>query len=102
VFGLLHEVAAGIERSAVRKGYPESKAYAGNSCKKIFCGDHPRCRVTGEGGECRNPDRARPSMSGFGINVSKLMQAAGWAPIPRNLGSNGESTGTVCGLVLIS
>ncbi len=102
VFGLLHEIAASIELSAIRMGYPKSKAYAGSSCKKLFCGDHPRCRVTGESGECRNPDRARPSMSGFGINVSKLMQAAGWAANSRNSGSKGESTGTVCGLVLIS
>lgn len=102
VFGLLHEVAASIELSAIRMGFSESKAFAGSSCKKLFCGDYPRCRVIGEGGECRNPDRARPSMSGFGINVSKLMQAAGWAAISRNSGANGESTGTVCGLVLIS
>jgi len=103
IFGLLHEIAAAIEHSAVQMGYRNSKAYAGGSCKRIFCQDHPKCRVLHEGGECRNPEHARPSMSGFGINVSKLMQVAGWTmnrSTPETA-SDKSSMGTVCGLVLI-
>ena len=58
-------------------GYAESKAFAGGSCKKIFCREHAACRVLSGEGECRNPQYARPSMSGFGINVLKLLQKAG-------------------------
>jgi predicted metal-binding protein len=104
IFRLLHEIGANIEQSAVRMGYRNSKAYAGGSCKRLFCPDHPKCRVVSEGGKCRNPDRARPSMSGFGINVSKLMLAAGWTmhrSTPPGVGPGAASTGTVCGLVLI-
>jgi len=103
VFELLHEIAAGVEQAAVRLGYLHSRGFAGGSCKRIFCRDHPRCRVLGEGGECRNADRARPSMSGFGVNVSKLMRVAGWTLRWRSPGAGkGEaSLGTVCGLVLI-
>jgi predicted metal-binding protein len=103
IFRLLHEIAAGIEQAAVQRGYRHATAYAGGSCKRIFCGDQTKCRVLGEGGQCRHPARARPSMSGFGINVSKLMQAAGWTLNRSSAGSTADqtSTGTVCGLVLL-
>jgi predicted metal-binding protein len=103
VFRALHEIAAGIERAAVEMGYRSSRAYAGGSCKRLFCQDYTSCRVLKEGGECRNPDRARPSMSGFGINVSKLMEVAGWSMkrISREIEQDKGSLSTVCGLALI-
>ena len=103
LFRLLHEIGAGIERLAVQRGYLHSKAYVGGSCKQIFCQEHPECRILGEGGKCRNPDLARPSMSGFGINVTKLMQTAGWTMhrATRETGKAESSMGTLCGLVLV-
>jgi predicted metal-binding protein len=104
IFRLLHQIAADVEQAAVRKGYWRSRGYAGGSCKRLFCGDERGCRVVSEGGACRNPERARPSMSGFGVNVSKLMEAAGWE-MNRIRGETGQAApsgaGTVCGLVLI-
>ena len=102
IFRLLHEIAAALELSAVRAGLTRSRAFAGGSCKELFCPDKAECRVTA-GGACRNPDRARPSMSGFGIDVSRLMEGAGW---PMNRAVQGgradnPSTGTVSGLLLI-
>jgi len=103
IMKLLHEMAADIEQAAVHTGYPGSKAFAGGSCKKIFCHDHEGCRVLTENDECRNPRHARPSMSGFGINVSKLMQAAGWTMNRYNESTHSDTTSTapVCGLILI-
>lgn len=104
IFKLLHQIAAGIEESAIEMGYSQSRGFAGGSCKKTFCRDHAVCRVLNGEGECRYPKDARPSMSGFGINVSKLMQAAGWA-MHRAAGPGTSDTlklGTVCGLVLIA
>ncbi|MCD6272929.1 MAG: DUF2284 domain-containing protein [Deltaproteobacteria bacterium] len=103
LFQLLHEIAAGIEQYAVKMGFKSSKAYAGGSCKKIFCYDHPECLALSEKGKCRNPKYARPSMSGFGINVLKLMETAG---LTMNMAtpdtdSNEIKMGSVCGLVLI-
>lgn len=103
LFAVLHEIAAEIERRAVQMGCGRSKAFAGGSCKQLFCADHAGCRVATEGGACRNPRRARPSMSGFGVNVSKLMQAAGW-PMHRaepGTDSAAGSIGTLSGMVLI-
>ena len=98
----LHELTAGIEIYAVGMGYKASRAFAGGSCKSIFCRDHSDCqRLTG--GACRHPEHARPSMSGFGIDVVDLMEKCGW---PSNLGclntaAGGESMSWLAGLVLI-
>ena len=105
VMGLLHEIVSSVEQEAVRMGYTESKAFAGGSCKKIFCREHAACRVLSEQGECRNPQTARPSMSGFGINVLKLMQKAGIpgdkSPTPDETGYHGETMSWVAGLVMV-
>ena len=103
IMKLLHEIVAGIEQAAVKTGYTSSKAFAGGSCKKIFCHDYEACRVLTEGGECRNPRYARPSMSGFGINVSKLMKVAGWTMNRYNSEADPDtaSTAPICGLILI-
>ncbi len=101
VFGLLQEIAAAVELAAIKSGQTRSKAFAGNCCKQLFCADHPRCRVLHEAGKCRNPQSARPSMSGFGINVSKLMQSAGWTLKKAGGNTIDTAVGTLCGLILI-
>ena len=103
IFQLLHQVAAGIEMSAVGMGFRNVQAYAGGSCKNIFCHDHAECRALSEEGTCRHPQYARPSMSGFGINVAELFKTAGW---PLDAGghdddSRGAKMASICGLVLI-
>ncbi len=77
VFQLLHEIASHIENSAVKIGFKNAKAYAGGSCKNIFCYSHPECLALSEEGRCRHPECARPSMSGFGINVARLYEKSG-------------------------
>ena len=103
VFRLLHEIAADIEREAIRRGYRFSQAFAGGSCKRAFCNDEPACRVLTEGGTCRHPDHARSSMSGYGINVSRLMDLAGWPMkrITRETDTTEIPMGAISGLVLI-
>ena len=103
IFRLLHEIASNIEQSAIEMGFHDSNAYAGGSCKQIFCRELPDCRVLAENGECRNPLFARPSMSGFGINVLKLKKAAGWMSrkISQDIDPDTVSMETVCGLILI-
>jgi predicted metal-binding protein len=103
VFQLLHEIGAGMEGSAKEMGYADALAFAGGSCKKIFCHDQPVCRVVKEGGDCRHPDSARASMSGYGVDVSKLMQIAGWKMDRVTGETDPESVpmGSLSGLVLI-
>lgn len=103
VMRLLHEIVSHVEGAAMEMGYPDSRAFAGGSCKKLFCPDHADCRVLAGDGDCRNPEHARPSMSGFGIDVARLMQAADWTleESGHDGGSGGTSTAPVCGLVLV-
>jgi predicted metal-binding protein len=103
VIRLLHEIVAGIERSAARLGYHESKSFAGGSCKDLFCQDHSECQVLSGSGTCRNPELARPSMSGFGVNVARTLELAGFGGAEKNGPAVRGETGTswVAGLVLI-
>jgi predicted metal-binding protein len=98
----LHELVAAIEARAVGMGHVGSRAFAGGSCKNIFCHGHPDCRRL-SGGPCRHPDIARPSMSGFGINVSELMQTCGWPSKIDTLdpARGSETMSWIAGLVLI-
>jgi len=75
---LLHELVATVENEARILGYSKSTAFAGDSCKKLFCGDHLGCRRIEENGPCRHPGLARPSMSGYGIDVFQLIKGCGW------------------------
>jgi len=103
LFQLLHEIAVGIETSAVNMGFASAQAYAGGSCKKIFCHKYAECLALSEKGKCRNPQYARPSMSGFGIDVAKLFKTAGWKMnwITHDTDSAATKMANVCGLVLI-
>jgi len=77
IMRLLQENLAVLEQVAMDMGFTQSKAFAGGSCKNVWCFDHPTCRVLSENDPCRYPDKARPSMSGYGVNVAKLMESAG-------------------------
>lgn len=104
LFQLLHEIAAGIEQSAIRLGMAHAKAYAGDSCKRVFCHDLPDCPALTDPEKCRYPQSARPSMSGFGINVAKLLRSVGWETESADCGKESDlpTTTYVCGLVLLS
>jgi len=103
VMRLLHEIVSYVEKSAIEMGFADSNGFAGSSCKKIFCGEYQNCNALSDTGQCRHPETARPSMSGYGINVSKLMTAAGW---PSNMDSvtakpGEKSMSWVAGLIVI-
>lgn len=103
LFQLLHEIAAGIEQTAIKIGFTNAQAYAGGSCKELFCHDHSECRALSKNGKCRNPLSARPSMSGFGINVAKLMEIADWTAnwVTHGTDSSVIKMANVNGLILL-
>ncbi|MBN2232085.1 MAG: DUF2284 domain-containing protein [Deltaproteobacteria bacterium] len=100
ILALIHEIAAGVEIAARNQGLCRARGFAGGSCKELFCAEHPVCRVLDEGKPCRNPQIARPSMSGHGIHVARLMESAGW---PRNgqTGTTEDGLTTFTGLILL-
>lgn len=103
VFVTLHRLAACIETAAVERGCRDARAYAGGACKMLFCADYVDCPVIANTGTCRWPDQARPSMSGYGIDVFRLMDDAGWPRDPTDDAGNPgrEPLSTVVGLVLV-
>ncbi|ODA39421.1 DUF2284 domain-containing protein [Desulfosporosinus sp. BG] len=84
IMRLLHEIVADIERSAVERGYSNSKAFAAGSCKEIFCNKQLSCRMLTNNGPCRNPQYARPSIEAYGVNVHELTKTTGWFINPRD------------------
>lgn len=103
VMRLLHEIVAGVENEAVQMGFDQSKAFAGGSCKELFCDPYTDCRAISKEGKCRNPRLARPSMSGFGVSVADMMSTAGWSDqkAVSTLESDPEAMSWVAGLVLV-
>lgn len=101
VMQLLHEIVAKVEQQAKKSGFDNARAFAGGSCKTIWCSSHNECPVLSDGGECRNPELARPSMSGFGINVMKLMKSAGWSGEKAVKMAEADTISWVAGLILL-
>ena len=75
---LLHETTAAIESQAVSLGFVRARGYSSGGCKRTFCHEHAECAGLEEGGQCRNPDKARPSLSGMGVNWHELSKSLGW------------------------
>ncbi len=102
VMRLLHELVAAVEIQAKQLGYAGASGFAAGSCKPCFCADKDDCSALHNKGKCRFPDQARPSLSGFGVNVGHLMEAAGWSG---TLFSEREGAGQlawVAGLIVLS
>lgn len=103
VMRLLHEIVAKVEMEAIHLKYSNSRGFAGGSCKKLFCDGHRACLRLSEKGTCRNPLQARPSMSGFGVDVGKMMEEAGWSgKMLAQAYEDKEKMSWVAGLVLVS
>ncbi|WP_299981003.1 DUF2284 domain-containing protein [Desulfobacula sp.] len=104
VMQLLHQIVAAIEHKAIEIGFEKSKAFAGGSCKELFCDDQEKCCVVAENKSCRHIESARPSMSGFGIDVTQLMMSSGWAAQKAKDASlsNKDAISWVAGLIMLA
>ncbi len=102
VFRILQKVAAVTEQKAKSLGFTDSEGFAAGSCRISFCKGHGHCQVLKGNGTCRHPDSARPSMSGYGVHVGKLMKSAGWGSTFIKKDSNKDDPMTwVAALVLL-
>jgi predicted metal-binding protein len=103
VMRLLHQIVVGVEKQAIEFGFSQSRAFAGGSCKQFFCEENKTCCVVADKLPCRHMDEARPSMSGFGIDVIQLMNTSGWSVVKtkQDKGSSPEDSSWVAGLILV-
>jgi predicted metal-binding protein len=100
LFRLLHEIVFAVETCAKNLGMHETKGFAGDSCKKAFCHQYSDCLPL-RGELCRFPE-ARPSMSGYGIDVASLVKLAGWQQgIGPEYGNTDTGLTSIYGLVLL-
>lgn len=104
IMQLLHKIVSAVEQKAVELGFKKSKAFAGGSCKQLFCGDQEKCCVLAENKPCRHMEFARPSMSGFGIDVTQLMVSSGWASqkAKNDNSSNKDELSWLAGLIMLA
>jgi len=100
---LIHETAAGIELFALANGYARARGFAGGSCKQVFCNGFVSCRVLSGTGGCRNPDKARESMSGMGVDFLELTKLLGWKMEIITTATNAEDVamGMMAGMILM-
>jgi len=75
---LLHETTAAIEHQAQSPGFQIACGYSSGGCKKTLCYDHADCASLQDGGRCRHSDKARPSLTGMGVNWYELSKTLGW------------------------
>ncbi|WP_022665319.1 DUF2284 domain-containing protein [Desulfospira joergensenii] len=103
LMGLIHETAAAIETFARKNGCEKARGFAGGSCKESLCRDHLECRVLHGNRDCRNPGKARQSMSGMGVNFLELTRAMGWEMevIAKETDPGAVPMGMVAGMVLL-
>lgn len=99
VIGILQETTARLERFAREQGFENARGFAGGSCRFAFCAVEPYCEVLEGTGECRNPEVARPSLSGVGVNFQLLNRKLGW--VGSGEGPDGQPVGSMMGLVLL-
>ncbi len=100
---LLHETTAAVEHYARSLGFERACGYSSGGCKKTLCFKHAYCEALQEGGHCRHPDKARPSLSGMGVNWYELSKSLGWVMLKNEDGDMNPTAETVmmAGLVFL-
>lgn len=100
----VHETAAELEAQATACGYRRARGLAASSCKRIFCDDYESCLALTEGGQCRHPDQAKPSLSGLGVDFTALALILGWPiqPITQDTSTAEVPMGFMAGMVLLA
>ncbi|MCG8567574.1 MAG: DUF2284 domain-containing protein [Desulfobacterales bacterium] len=101
IYSHLHILMAQLEIRALENGIPRARAFASGGCKDLFCGDHPNCAALNSG-HCRHPEKTRPSMSGYGVDVAHLLHLAGWQDETQGLPDDKAPMGFACGLLLMA
>jgi len=71
------DIVCALERQAYKDGYHLAMGLGGGSCKDYLC-QGQICQFL-DSGRCRFPQRSRPAIEALGIDVTKLINGAGWA-----------------------
>ena len=98
----VYKIVTDIESMAFYDGHYLAFGFGAGSCRHTFCGLEEDCQAM-KGKKCRFSLRARPSMEAVGIDVYKMIAAAGWDVYP--IGSNTKPSdipkGVLAGIVVV-
>jgi predicted metal-binding protein len=100
-YRLVSDIVTQIESDAFYDGHYHAVAFAGGSCRIIYC-NFQDCLLL-QGKECRFPLRSRPSMEGSSIDVYRTVTEAGWDIYPIGVDCDPANVpcGSLVGIVLI-
>jgi len=96
------KIVSELESMAFYDGHYLAFGFGAGSCRHTFCGQHETCQAL-QGQRCRFSILARPSMEAVGIDVYRMVAAAGWEiyPIGSNMKAGGVPKGTLAGIVIV-
>jgi predicted metal-binding protein len=102
VYQEVFKIVSEVESMAFYDGHYLAFGFGAGSCRHTFCGQHKSCQAM-EGERCRFSLLSRPSMEAVGIDVYRMVAAAGWDIYP--IGSNAKPQdmpkGTLAGIVIV-
>jgi predicted metal-binding protein len=102
VYQEVFKIVSEVESMAFYDGHYLAFGFGAGSCRHTFCGQQKSCLAM-EGERCRFSLLSRPSMEAVGIDVYKMVAAAGWDIYP--IGSNAKPQdmpkGTLAGIVIV-
>jgi predicted metal-binding protein len=96
------KIVGDLESMAFYDGHYLAFGFAAGSCRHTYCGEHKTCQAM-TGDRCRFSLLSRPSMEAVGIDVYRMVAAAGWEIYP--IGSSAKPAdipkGTLAGIVIV-
>ncbi len=98
----VYKIVSDLESQAFYDGHYLAFGLAAGSCRHTFCGQQEDCQALA-GKRCRFSLVSRPSMEAVGIDVYRLVAAAGWDIYPIGSGAKPQDMpkGTLAGIVII-
>jgi predicted metal-binding protein len=98
----VYKIVSEVESMAFYDGHYLAFGFAAGSCRHTFCGQQDDCQALG-GKKCRFSLISRPSMEAVGIDVYRMVAAAGWDIYPIGSGAKPADMpkGTLAGIVIV-
>ena len=98
----VYKIVSGLESQAFYDGHYLAFGFAAGGCRHTFCYQQENCQAM-EGKRCRFSLIARPSMEAVGIDVFRIVAAAGWDIYPIGSGAKRQNVpkGTLAGIVIV-
>lgn len=98
----VYKIVSDLESQAFYDGHYLAFGFAAGGCRHTYCYQQDTCQAM-EGKRCRFSLISRPSMEAVGIDVFRIVAAAGWDIYPIGSGAKPQNVpkGTLAGIVIV-